>query len=412
MARRVVITGTGLVTPLGIGKNANWAKLIEGQSGVGRTQSFDVTPFASQISAEVLDFDPLAFIDPKGLKQMDRFTQFGVAASLEALKESGLEITDANASRVGTLVGTGIGGLIEFEHTHSKYLEKGPRRISPFFIPKMIANLASGQVSMITGAKGPNLCVVTACTTGTHSIGEAMHIIKRDDADVMIAGGTEGSITPISVGGFASMKALSTRNDEPEKASRPFDKERDGFVIGEGAGVVILEELEHAKKRGANILAEVVGYGLSSDAHHISAPAPDGAGASSCMTHALASAKMNPEDIDYINAHGTSTPLNDKFETMGIKKVFGDHAKSLKISSTKSMTGHLLGGAGGVETVFCTMMIENQKIAPTINLENPDPECDLDYVPNAAIDHKVDVALSNSFGFGGTNGTLIVRKFS
>ncbi|MCB1197332.1 MAG: beta-ketoacyl-ACP synthase II [Deltaproteobacteria bacterium] len=412
MGRRVVITGTGLVTPLGIGNHANWSNLIEGKSGVGKTQGFDVTDFASQISAEVRDFDPLDYIDPKGLKQMDRFTQFGVVASLEALKESGLEITDKNAFRVGTLVGTGIGGLPEFEYTHSRYLEKGPRRISPFFIPKMIANLASGQVSMLTGAKGPNLCVVTACTTGTHSIGEAMHIIKRDDADVMIAGGTEGSITPISVGGFGSMKALSTRNDEPTKASRPFDKERDGFVIGEGAGVVILEELEHAKARGANIIAEVIGYGLSSDAHHISAPAPDGIGAASCMRHALRNAKINPEQVDYINAHGTSTPLNDKFETMGIKTVFGEHAKKLKISSTKSMTGHLLGGAGGVETVYCAMMLQHQKIAPTINLENPDPECDLDYVPNVAIDHPVNIALSNSFGFGGTNGTLILQRYA
>ncbi|MEZ4820212.1 MAG: beta-ketoacyl-ACP synthase II [Bdellovibrionota bacterium] len=412
MGRRVVITGTGLVTPLGIGNHANWSNLIEGKSGVGKTQGFDVADFASQISAQVRDFDPLDYIDAKGLKQMDRFTQFGVVASLEALKESGLEITDENASRVGTLVGTGIGGLPEFEYTHSRYLEKGPRRISPFFIPKMIANLASGQVSMLTGAKGPNLCVVTACTTGTHSIGEAMHIIRRDDADVMIAGGTEGSITPISVGGFGSMKALSTRNDEPTKASRPFDKERDGFVIGEGAGVVILEELEHAKARGANIIAEVIGYGLSSDAHHISAPAPDGIGAASCMRHALRNAKINPEQVDYINAHGTSTPLNDKFETMGIKTVFGEHAKKLKISSTKSMTGHLLGGAGGVETVYCAMMLQHQKIAPTINLENPDPECDLDYVPNVAIDHPVNIALSNSFGFGGTNGTLILQRYA
>ncbi|MCB0272099.1 MAG: beta-ketoacyl-ACP synthase II [Bdellovibrionales bacterium] len=412
MRRRVVITGTGLVTPLGLGKHANWQALMEAKSGVGRTASFDVSAFASQISAEVRNFVPEDHIEHKALKQMDRFTQFGVVAAKEALQESGLIITDENATRVGTLVGTGIGGLSALEETHRTLLEKGPRRVSPFFIPKMIANLASGQISMMTGAKGPNLCVVTACTTGTHSIGEAAKIIMRDDADVMIAGGTEASITPLSVGGFSAMKALSTRNDEPLKASRPFDRDREGFVIGEGAGVVVLEELEHAKKRGATILAEVIGYGLSSDAYHISAPAPDGAGAVQCMQHALKDAQISPTDIGYINAHGTSTQLNDKFETMAIKKVFGDHAKKLKISSTKSMTGHLLGGAGGVEAVYCVLMLQNQTVAPTVNLENPDPECDLDYVPNTAQQHQFDFALSNSFGFGGTNGTLILKRFS
>lgn len=412
MQKRIVITGTGVVSPLGLGKQANWNALMEGKSGIAFTDAFDMEPFASKISGQVRGFDPDQYMDPKIVKQMDRFAHFGIAASKEALEESGLTIDEKNADRVGVIVGSGIGGLGSLEETHIKYLDKGPRRITPFFIPRMIANLASGQVSIATGAKGPNLCVVTACTTGTHCIGEAAHIIARGDADVMIAGGSEGSITPLAVGGFAAMKALSTRNDAPEKASRPFDKDRDGFVIGEGAGVLIVEEREHALVRGATILAELVGYGLSGDAHHISAPAPGGQGAVSCMSHALASANLHPTDIDYINAHGTSTPMNDRLESQAIIKVFGDHAKKLKISSTKSMTGHLLGGAGGVESVYCVQMLMNQKIAPTINLETPDPDCPLDYVPNEAIDCEMTYALSNSFGFGGTNGTLIFKKAS
>lgn len=411
MKPRVVVTGLGVITPLGIGTQSNWSALMEGKSGVGRTQAFDPTDYPSQISAEVKNFVAQDHMDAKSIKQMDRFTQFAVAASFEAFKQSGLTITDENAPRVGTLVGTGIGGLIELEETHRKLLEKGPRRISPFFIPKMIANLASGQVSMALGAKGPNLCVVTACTTGTHAIGEAMKIIQRGDADVMIAGGTEACVTPLSVGGFSAMRALSTRNDEPQKASRPFDKDREGFVMGEGCGVVVLESLEFAQKRGATILAEVIGYGLSSDAHHISAPAPEGAGAVQCMQNALKDANLAPNEVDYINAHGTSTELNDKFETMAIKTVFGDHAFKLKVSSTKSMTGHLLGAAGGVEAAYCVLMLQNQKVAPTINLDNPSPECDLDYVPHKAQDYTMNVALSNSFGFGGTNGTLIFKKY-
>jgi len=409
---RVVITGLGLVTPIGIGVAQNWENLMKGQSGVGKTQAFDVGGYASQISAEVKDFQPEAKLDSKHIRQMDRFVQMGVVASLEALEQSGLKITDANAHRVGTNVGSGIGGLFSFEEQHQRLLEKGPRRVSPFFIPKMIANLASGHISMVTGAKGPNLCVVTACTTGTHSIGESMHIIARGDADVMIAGGCEAAVTPTGVAGFGAMKALSTCNEAPKKASRPFDLNRDGFVIGEGAGVVILESLEHAQARGAKVLGEIIGYGLSSDAHHISAPAPEGAGAAQCMQLAIDRAQLKPQDVGYINAHGTSTALNDKFETMAIKTVFRDHAKALKISSTKSMTGHLLGGAGGVEAVYTALMLEHQKIAPTINLDNPDPECDLDYVPHDAIDHTFDVAMSNSFGFGGTNGSLVLKKFS
>ncbi|MEZ4705300.1 MAG: beta-ketoacyl-ACP synthase II [Bdellovibrionota bacterium] len=404
---RVVVTGLGLVTPLGIGVEASWKALLEGRSGVGIITRFDASGFASQIAAQVKDFDPETWIEKKKIKQMDLFSQYAVACAVMAIQDAHLVIDDHNATDVGVLIGAGLGGLDEIEHTHQTLLEKGPRRISPFFIPKIIANLAAGQVSIETGAKGPNLCITTACTTGTHSIGEAYHIIKRGDAKAMIAGGTESTISPLGVGGFSAMKALSTRNDDPEKASRPFDRERDGFVIGEGCGLVILEDLAHAKARGAKIYAEVTGYSACADAFHISAPPENGEGAVRSMKLALKSAGLSPNQIDYINAHGTSTPLNDKTETAAIKEVFGSHAYELSISSTKSMTGHLLGAAGGVEAVICVLTIDQGMIAPTINMENPDPDCDLDYTPNQAKKRKVSHALSNSFGFGGTNGTLI-----
>jgi 3-oxoacyl-[acyl-carrier-protein] synthase II len=409
--RRVVVTGLGVVSPIGIGVEENWKSLMAGRSGVGPITRFDASDFSVKIAAEVKGFQPDEFIDKKDQKQMDLFTMYALAAGKMAYKDSGLEINDSNAARIGTLVGAGLGGLHTIEETHKELLAKGPRRISPFFIPKLIANLAGGQISIALGAKGPNACTVTACTTGTHSIGDAFKIIERGDADAMIAGGTESTITPLCIGGFAAMRALSRRNDDPAHASRPFDRDRDGFVCGEGAGIVVLEELEFAKKRGAKIYAELIGYGMSADANHITSPAPEGEGAQRCMRAALKDAGVEPNEVGYINAHGTSTDYNDWYETLAIKHVFGDHAKKLKISSTKSMTGHLLGGAGGVEAVYSVLALQKNVLPPTTNYENPDPNCDLDYIPNKPQELKVDVVLSNSFGFGGTNGCLAFRRF-
>lgn len=409
--RRVVITGLGLVTPLGIGVKTSWEALLEGRSGIGVIRTFDSSDLPVHIAGEVKDFDPLRYIEPKEVKKMDRFIHFAVAASTMAMEDSGLAITAENAERAGVIIGSGIGGLPAIEHYHKMYLEKGYRRITPFFIPMLIINLASGQVSIKFGAKGPNSAVATACATGSHAIGDAFKVIQRGDADVMIAGGAESVITPMAIGGFAVMKALSTRNEEPERASRPFDKDRDGFVMGEGAGVVILESLESAKKRNAKIYAELAGYGMTSDAYHITSPAPEGAGAASCMALTLKDAGVSPEVVDYINAHGTSTKYGDELETAAIKTVFKDHAYKLSVSSTKSMTGHLLGAAGGVETVIAILSVQNNIIPPTINLDNPDPECDLNYVPHKPRYTNVEYALSNSFGFGGTNACLLFKKF-
>jgi len=409
--RRVVITGIGLVSSLGIGTSANWAALVAGTSGVTRITRFDVTKFATQIAAEVKGFDPLQFIEKKDVKKMDVFIQYAVAASQFAMDDSGLTITAENAPDVGVFIGSGIGGFQTIEREHSALLEGGPRKISPFFIPSAIINLASGQVSIRFGAKGPNLATCTACSASAHSIGDSYEIIRRGDANVMIAGGSEAAITPMSVGGFGALRALSTRNDAPERASRPFDLERDGFIIGEGAGVLILEDLEHAQQRGARIYAELVGYGMSGDAYHITAPSEDADGAVRVMRMAIRKAGIAPEQVDYINAHGTSTPYNDKLETLAIKKTFGEHAPKLAISSTKSMTGHLLGGAGGLEAGISALAVHHQCVPPTINLDNPDPECDLDYVPAKSRGMHIDYALSNSFGFGGTNAALLFKKF-
>jgi 3-oxoacyl-[acyl-carrier-protein] synthase II len=409
--KRVVVTGIGLITPLGIGTEASWRALLEGRAGIRRITQFDATAFASRIAAEVEGFNAENYIDPKEVKKMDRFIHFGVAATQLALNDAGFNITPENAERVGVVVGAGIGGLHAIEHYHKALLEKGPRRISPFFIPMLIINLASGNISIKYGAKGPNAAVVTACATGSHSIGESMRMIQRGDADAMICGGTEACITPLGIGGFCAIKALSTRNDEPEKASRPFDMDRDGFIMGEGSGILILEEMELALKRNARIYAELVGYGMSADAYHITAPSPDGDGPARCMANAVRDAGIPPEKMDYINAHGTSTKQGDEIETAAIKKVFGEHAYKLAVSSTKSMTGHLLGAAGGVEAAVSALSIYNSVVPPTINLDNPDPECDLDYVAGKAREMNVDYALSNSFGFGGTNACLLFKKF-
>lgn len=409
--RRVVVTGIGIVSPLGTGIEKSWSGAKEGLCGIREITRFDPTGFPVRIAGEVPDFDAGESIEKKEFKKMDIFIQFAVAAGVMAFKDSGYQVTEENADMVGVYIGAGIGGLAAIEHWHDVLREKGPDRITPFFIPMVIINLASGQVSIKIGAKGPNSCAVTACATGTHSIGDAYRLIQHGSADVMVAGGTEATITPLCVAGFNAMKALSTRNDDPKKASRPFDRERDGFVVGEGAGVVVLEELESARKRGAKIYAEVVGYGLNSDAYHMTTPSPDGVGAAKCIEIALKSSGLAKEDIGYINAHGTSTHYNDLYETMAIKKVFGDHAKKLAISSTKGMTGHLLGAAGGIEAVFTVMALKEGVIPPTINYENPDPECDLDYVPNVARDVKIKAAISNSFGFGGTNGVLVFKRF-
>jgi 3-oxoacyl-[acyl-carrier-protein] synthase II len=409
--RRVVVTGLGCVTPLGVGTEESWAACVAGKSGVGPITRFDAAGMKTQIAAEVKGFDGSAFMEKKELKKMGRFIQYAVASSKMALADADYQVTGSEAARVGVSIGAGLGGLPEIEDEHKVLLESGARRISPFFIPMVIANLAPGHVSILTGAKGPNLSIVTACATGAHSIGEAWHTIRRGDADVMISGGTEATITPLAVGGFNAMRALSTRQGPPEKVSRPFDKERDGFVIGEGGGVVILEGLDHARSRGARIYAEVVGYGATADAYHITAPDPEGDGAARCMEAALRSGGVTPGDVGYINAHGTSTPFNDYYETLAIKRVFGEHAKKLWVSSTKSMTGHLLGAAGSVEAVFSILAIRDQVVPPTINYEIPDPECDLDYVPNQARQGEVRCVLSNSFGFGGTNASLLFRRF-
>jgi 3-oxoacyl-[acyl-carrier-protein] synthase II len=409
--RRVVITGLGLVTPLGIGVEASWESALEGRSGICPITQFDASQMPVRIAGEVKGFDPAPYIEAKEIKKMDRFIHFAMAAATMAVENSGLKVTDENAERVGVIIGAGMGGLPAIEHYHKIYLEKGYRRISPFFIPMLIINLASGNVSIKFGAKGPNSAAVTACATGSHSIGDAFKIIQRGDADAMIAGGAESVITPLGVGGFAVMKALSTRNDEPEKASRPFDAGRDGFVMGEGSGVIILESLESALNRGAKIYAEIIGYGMSSDAYHITTPSPNGDGAARCMRAAFKDAAIEPEKVNYINAHGTSTKYGDELETAAIKTVFGEHAYKLCVSSTKSMTGHLLGAAGGVEAIFSILSIYNNIVPPTINLENHDPECDLDYAPNKAKQMDVECAMSNSFGFGGTNACLLFKRY-
>ena len=406
--RRVVITGLGIISPVGIGIPAVWQNIIAGKSGITKITSFDSSAMAAQIAGEVKDFDVAQYLSAKDARRMDRFIHFGLVAGIEAFKDSGLEVSEQNADRIGVNIGSGIGGLPMIEETHNEYLAAGPRKISPFFIPGTIINMISGNLSVMYGLKGPNLAMVSACTTGTHCIGESARIIEYGDADVMIAGGSESTVCALAVGGFSAARALSTRNDDPATASRPWDKERDGFVIGEGAGVMVLEEYEHAKARGARIYAELSGYGMSGDAYHITAPNTDGPKRS--MLNALRNAGMNPQDVDYVNAHGTSTPLGDKNETEAIKMAFDDHARKLVVNSTKSMTGHLLGGAGGVESVFCALAVHNQISPPTINIFEQDPECDLDYCANTARDMKIDVAMNNNFGFGGTNGTLVFRK--
>ena len=411
--KRVVITGLGIVSPLGIGLDENWDAVQNGRSGIGLITRFDTTDFPVKIAGEVKNFNPEDYIeDKKEIKKMDTFLHYALAAGTMAMKSSGLVITEANAERVGVLVGAGLGGLATIEKYHEIYLKGGPKKISPFFVPMLIINLAPGQISMYFGCKGPNSSMVTACATGNHSIGEAFKIIQRGDADAMIAGGVESTITPMAVGGFSAMKALSaTHNDEPTKASRPFERDRDGFVIAEGAGILMLEEIEHAKKRGATIHAEIVGFGCNADAYHITAPSPGGEGAARCMNLALKDAGITAAQLDYINAHGTSTPANDHAETQAMQTVLGDYAKKVAVSSTKSMTGHLLGASGGVEAIFSVLAIKNGVLPPTINYENPDPECDLDYVPNVARQKAIGYAMSNSFGFGGTNATLVFKKF-
>jgi 3-oxoacyl-[acyl-carrier-protein] synthase II len=410
--RRVVVTGIGLVSPLGVGTEVTWRRLLQGESGVGPITRFDAAEYPSRIAGEVPDFDPLQFIEKKDLKKTDRFIQLALAASQAALEDSGLVIDEANASRVGVIIGSGIGGLPLIERTHTILMEKGPSRISPFFIPGLIVNMAAGQVSIQHGARGPNSAPCTACTTGTHAIGEGFRQIQLGLADAMFAGGTEGVVTPLSVGGFCSMKALSTRNEEPEKASRPWDRDRDGFVMAEGSGIVILEALDKALARDARIYAEVVGYGMSADAYHISAPEPEGVGAAAVMSYALADADLQPDKIDYINAHGTSTQLGDLAEVLAIKEVFGEHAYRLAISSTKSSTGHLLGASGGLEAGLLALVLDQQILPPTINLDHPGEGCDLDFVPNEARQADVEYGLSNSFGFGGTNGALVLRRWA
>ncbi len=406
--RRVVITGLGVVSPVGIGTQNAWATLIKGQSGITRITKFDPSAFSSQIAGEVKNFNVEDFLSAKDARRMDTFIQYGLAAGIEAFKDSGIEVTEQNAERIGVSIGSGIGGLGLIESTNDNYDEGGPRKISPFFIPGTIINMISGNLSIMFGLKGPNVAIVTACTTGTHSIGDAARMIEYGDADVMVAGGAEAAITELSVGGFASARALSNRNDDPATASRPWDKDRDGFVIGEGAGVLVLEEYEHAKARGARIYAELSGYGMSADAYHMTAPNTDGPRRS--MVNALKNAGINPSDVQFMNAHGTSTPLGDTNETNAIKAAFGDHAYKLVVNSTKSMTGHLLGGAGGLESVFTVLSIYNQISPPTINIFNQDPECDLDYCANTARDLKINYALKNNFGFGGTNGSLVFKK--
>jgi 3-oxoacyl-[acyl-carrier-protein] synthase II len=412
LARRVVVTGLGLICGVGNTTEEVWQNLLAGRSGICRITQFDASNFACQIAAEVKNFDPLTFIEKKEIKKMGRFIHLAIAAADEAVESSGLRITPENATRIGVHIGSGIGGFDVIEREHRNLLEGGPRKISPFFIPAAIVNLAAGHVSIRFGAKGPNEAACTACTSSAHSIGDAYKIIVRGDADAMIAGGTEAAVTPMSVGGFGAMRALSTRNQAPAEASRPWDRDRDGFVIGEGAGILILEELEMARRRGSKILAEIVGYGMSGDAYHITAPAENGDGAYRVMLNALRDAKIAPEQVDYINAHGTSTEIGDRLETVAVKRAFEDHARKLAVSSTKSMTGHLLGGAGGLEAGVTILALRDQILPPTINLQDPDPECDLDYVPNHARKAEVEYAMSNSFGFGGTNGALLFRRWT
>ena len=411
MPRRVAVTGVGLVSSLGIGTEANWGALLAGRSGIRTITNFDPSKYASRIAGEVPDFDPLQFLSKKDVRKMDVFIQYAIAASEFALLDAGLPTDGGLGTEAGVFIASGIGGFSTIEREHIALLNGGPRKISPFFIPSAIINLAAGQVSIRFGAKGPNSATCTACSASAHAIGDAFEIIRRGDADVMVAGGSEAAITPLGVGGFAAMRALSTRNDEPQRACRPFDRDRDGFIMGEGSGVVILEELERARARGSRIYCELVGYGMSADAHHMTAPSEDGAGAVRVMRNALRSAGIEPSDVNYVNAHGTSTPHNDRIETLAIKTCFGDHASSLAISSTKSMTGHLLGAAGGLEAGITALAVRHQVVPPTINLDNPDPECDLDYVPNAQRALPITYALSNSFGFGGTNASLLFKRY-
>jgi len=411
-ARRVVVTGLGLISPVGNTVADGWAHVRDGVSGITSIDQFDASAFTTQFAGTVRNFDITQYIEPKEARKCDPFMHYGIAAGIQAIKDAGLEIKEADAHRYGVAVGSGIGGISTIEANHSKYLESGPRRISPFFVPASIINMISGHLSIMYGITGPNLAVVTACTTYTHCIGLAARLIQHGDADVMIAGGAEYASAPLGLAGFCAARALSTRNDAPTKASRPWDRDRDGFVLSDGAGCIVLEDYEHAQARGARIYAEFVGFGMSGDAHHITAPKEDGQGAYSCMLNALRDAGLNPEQIDYINAHGTSTPLGDVAETVAIKRAFGDHAKRVAVSSTKSSTGHLIGAAGGVEAIFSVLALREQVIPPTINLENPDPACDLDYTPNVARQAKLTFALSNSFGFGGTNGTVVFKRFS
>ncbi|MDP8230500.1 MAG: beta-ketoacyl-ACP synthase II [Candidatus Gorgyraea atricola] len=410
MKRRVVVTGLGIISPVGNNKEAFWTSLVNGKGGIGPLTSYDCKDYTSRIAGEVKNFVPAPFIPKKELRRMEKFVQFAVTAAKEAVDDSGLDIPNEDPFRIGVLVGSGIGSLRIIEEQHKVILDRGPSRITPFLIPMLIVNMASGHISIMFKVKGPNSCTTTACAAGTHALGSAFKIIQRGDADAMIAGGTESCLTALGVGGFCALKALSTRNNEPERASRPFDKERDGFVIAEGSGMVILEEYEHAKKRNAKIYAEVIGFGMSGDGYHMTAPDPTAESPAECMRSALKDAGIKPEDVSYINAHGTSTNLNDKVETLAIKKVFGDYAKKVPISSTKSMTGHLLGAAGGVEFIACCLAIKDGIIPPTINYENPDPDCDLDYVPNKARKAKVDICISNSLGFGGHNATICLKK--
>ncbi len=409
--KRVVITGMGALTPIGNDKDAFWNNLLAGVSGINKITRFDPTDFTSQIAGEVKDFDPSKYIDKKEAKRMDRVTQFAVSAAKMALEDSAIDLDKEDRTRIGTCIGTGIGGVETLHEQYKNLFDKGPGRVSPFFVPMMIANMAAGQTSILFGLQGPNLCIVTACATGTNCIGEAFRSIQRGYSDVMVAGGTEAAVSPIAVAGFCSMKALSTRNDEPQKASRPFDKDRDGFVMGEGSGIVVLESLDHALARNAKIYAEVIGYGTNADAYHITAPAPEGMQAGACMQLAIDDAGIKPEDVDYVNAHGTSTSLNDKNETIAIKRIFGEHAKKIMISSVKSMTGHLLGAAGGIELIASALTVQQDIVPPTINYTTPDEDLDLDYVPNVARKAVVDIAISNSFGFGGHNAALVVRKY-
>ena len=408
--RRVVVTGMGCVSPVGNTISSAWQALLSGQSGIATVTKFDASAFATTFAGEVKGFQVEDYIPAKEARHMDTFIHFGMAAGIQAMQDSGLEVTEANAERIGVMVGSGIGGLPMIEETHGEYEKRGPRRISPFFVPASIINMISGHLSIKYGLKGPNLAIVTACTTGLHCIGEAGRLIEYGDADIMIAGGAESTVSPLGIGGFAAARALSSRNDDPATASRPWDKDRDGFVLGEGAGVMVLEEYEHAKARGAKIYAELLGFGMSADAHHMTAPLEDGDGARRCMVAAMRNAGINPDQVDYVNAHGTSTPLGDVAETVAIKRGLGDHAHKVVVNSTKSMTGHLLGGAGGLESVFTVLAVHHQKSPPTINIFNQDPACDLDYCANTARDMPINIAVKNSFGFGGTNGTLIFAK--